>query len=115
MASVYKRSWFGQDGRERVRWVAAYKDQDGGRRNKGFRTRGRSGDAGHPEDPAEMAQKPTRKLGFVRFSDSAVAGIYGFPPIRADPQTAETNKINILFLGTAFAQSYLVNWLTARN
>jgi integrase len=39
MASVYKRSWFGRDGRERVRWVAAYKDQDGGRHNKGFRSR----------------------------------------------------------------------------
>jgi integrase len=39
MASVYKRSWAGQDGRERVRWVAAYKDQDGRRHNKGFLTR----------------------------------------------------------------------------
>jgi hypothetical protein len=24
MASVYKRTWSGQDGKERVRWVAAY-------------------------------------------------------------------------------------------
>lgn len=39
MASVYKRAWSGQDGRERVRWVAAYKDQDGHRHNKGFLTR----------------------------------------------------------------------------
>ena len=39
MASVYKRSWRGQDGRERVRWVAAYKDQDGRRHNKGLRSR----------------------------------------------------------------------------
>jgi integrase len=39
MASVYKRAWSGKDGRERVRWVAAYKDQDGGRHNKGFRSR----------------------------------------------------------------------------
>jgi len=31
MASVYKRTWRGQDGRERVRWVAAYKDQHGRR------------------------------------------------------------------------------------
>ena len=29
MASVYKRAWTGQDGRECVRWVAAYKDQHG--------------------------------------------------------------------------------------
>ena len=39
MASVYKRAWTGQDGRERVRWVAAYKDQDGRRHNKGFLAR----------------------------------------------------------------------------
>jgi integrase len=39
MASVYKRTWTGQDKRERVRWVAAYKDQDGGRHDKGFRSR----------------------------------------------------------------------------
>jgi integrase len=39
MASVYKRTWTGKDERERVRWVAAYKDQDGGRHNKGFVTR----------------------------------------------------------------------------
>src|SRR5215471_10683713 len=39
MASVYKRTWTGQDGRERVRWVAAYKDQQGRRHNKGFRSR----------------------------------------------------------------------------
>jgi hypothetical protein len=39
MASVYKRTWTGQDGRERVRWVAAYKDQHGRRHNKGFMTR----------------------------------------------------------------------------
>jgi integrase len=39
MASVYKRTWSGQDKRERVRWVAAYKDQDGKRHNKGFRSR----------------------------------------------------------------------------
>ena len=39
MASIYKRSWRGQDGRERVRWVAAYKDQHGRRHNKGFRAR----------------------------------------------------------------------------
>jgi hypothetical protein len=39
MASVYKRTWYGQDGRERVRWVAAYKDQDGRRHNKGFLTK----------------------------------------------------------------------------
>jgi integrase len=39
MASVYKRAWTDQDGKERVRWVAAYKDQDGGRHNKGFRSR----------------------------------------------------------------------------
>ena len=35
MASVYKRTWTGADGRERVRWVAAYKDQHGRRHNKG--------------------------------------------------------------------------------
>lgn len=39
MASVYKRTWTGQDNRERVRWVAAYKDQDGRRHNKGFLSR----------------------------------------------------------------------------
>jgi len=39
MASVYKRTWSGQDGRERVRWVAAYKDQHGQRHNKGFRVK----------------------------------------------------------------------------
>jgi integrase len=39
MASVYKRTWSGQDGRERARWVAAYKDQDGKRHNKGFLSR----------------------------------------------------------------------------
>ena len=39
MASVYKRTWSGQDGRERVRWVAAYKDQNGRRHNKGFLTK----------------------------------------------------------------------------
>jgi integrase len=39
MASVYKRTWRGQDGRERVRWVAAYKDQHGRRHNKGFLAR----------------------------------------------------------------------------
>lgn len=39
MASVYKRSWQGQDGRERVRWVCAYKDQHGQRHNKGHLTR----------------------------------------------------------------------------
>jgi integrase len=39
MASVYKRAWSGKDGRERVRWVAAYKNQDRGRHNKGFRSR----------------------------------------------------------------------------
>jgi integrase len=36
---VYKRSWTGLDGRVRVRWVAAYKDQDGQRHNKGFTVR----------------------------------------------------------------------------
>jgi len=39
MASVYKRTWTGRDGKERVRWVAAYKDQHGRRHNKGFRSR----------------------------------------------------------------------------
>jgi integrase len=39
MASVYRRTWTGQDKRERVRWVAAYRDQDGKRHNKGFRSR----------------------------------------------------------------------------
>src|SRR5215469_9227531 len=39
MASVYKRTWSGQHGRERVRWVAAYKDQHGRRHNKGFKGR----------------------------------------------------------------------------
>ena len=39
MASVYKRTWTGQDGRERVRWVASYKDQHGRRHNKGFGSR----------------------------------------------------------------------------
>ena len=39
MASVYKRNWAGQDRRERVRWVAAYKDQHGRRHNKGFKVR----------------------------------------------------------------------------
>jgi integrase len=39
MASVYKRTWTGADNRERVRWVAAYKDQDGRRHNKGFKSR----------------------------------------------------------------------------
>jgi integrase len=39
MASVYKRTWRGQDGKERVRWVAAYKDQHGRRHNKGFKVR----------------------------------------------------------------------------
>jgi len=39
MASVHKRTWSGQDGRERVRWVAAYKDQHGRRHNKGFKAR----------------------------------------------------------------------------
>jgi hypothetical protein len=39
MASVYKRTWTGQDGRERVRWVASYKDQHGRRHNKGFGAR----------------------------------------------------------------------------
>ena len=39
MASVYKRTWSGQDGRERVRWVAAYKDQHGQRHNNGFRVK----------------------------------------------------------------------------
>jgi integrase len=39
MASVYKRTWTGQDGRARVRWVAAYKDQHGRRHNKGFKAR----------------------------------------------------------------------------
>ena len=39
MASVYKRTWPGQDGRERVRWIAAYKDQHGQRHNKGFRAK----------------------------------------------------------------------------
>jgi integrase len=39
MASVYKRTWTGQDGRERVRWVCAYKDQHGRRHNKGFKAR----------------------------------------------------------------------------
>jgi len=39
MASVYKRTWRGEDGKERVRWVAAYRDQDGRRHNKGFVTR----------------------------------------------------------------------------
>jgi len=29
MASVYKRTWRGEDGKERVRWIAAYRDQDG--------------------------------------------------------------------------------------
>jgi hypothetical protein len=27
MASVYKRTWAGQDGKERVRWVAAYAER----------------------------------------------------------------------------------------
>jgi hypothetical protein len=31
MASVYKRTRTGQDGRKRVRWVAVYKDQQGRR------------------------------------------------------------------------------------
>jgi integrase len=39
MASVYKRTWRGQDGKERVRWVSSYKDQHGRRHNKGFRAR----------------------------------------------------------------------------
>jgi hypothetical protein len=39
MASVYKRTWVGHDGKERVRWVCAYKDQHGRRHNKGFRAR----------------------------------------------------------------------------
>jgi integrase len=39
MASVYRRTWTGADGKTRVRWVAAYKDQDGKRHNKGFRAR----------------------------------------------------------------------------
>jgi integrase len=39
MASVYKRTWRGQDGKERVRWVSAYKDQHGRRHNKGFKAR----------------------------------------------------------------------------
>jgi integrase len=39
MASVYKRTWTGQDKRERVRFVAAYRDCDGRRHNKGFRSR----------------------------------------------------------------------------
>ena len=39
MASAYKRTWRGEDGKERVRWVAAYRDQDGRRHNKGFVTR----------------------------------------------------------------------------
>ena len=36
MASVYRRAWTGADGKVRVRWVAAYKDQDGNSHNKGF-------------------------------------------------------------------------------
>jgi hypothetical protein len=39
MASVYKRTWRGEDGKKRVSWVAAYRDQDGRRNNKGFVTR----------------------------------------------------------------------------
>jgi hypothetical protein len=39
MASVYKRTWRGQDGHLRVRWVAAYRDQDARRHNKGFMAR----------------------------------------------------------------------------
>jgi len=39
MASVYKRTWIGQDGKERVRWVSAYKDQHGRRHNRGFKAR----------------------------------------------------------------------------
>src|SRR5215831_8968962 len=39
MASVYKRTWAGVDNRERVRWVAAYKDQHGRRHNKGLKAR----------------------------------------------------------------------------
>jgi len=47
MASVYKRTWTGQDGKERVRWVAAYKDQHGRRH------RDRSAEIGRrrPHDP----------------------------------------------------------------
>ena len=39
MVGVYKRTWRGEDGKERVRWIAAYRDQDGRRHNKGFVTR----------------------------------------------------------------------------
>jgi len=39
MASVYKRTWRGQDGKIRVRWCAAYKDQHGRRHNRGFKAR----------------------------------------------------------------------------
>jgi len=39
MASVYRRTWRGQDGKTRVRFVAAYKDQHGRRHNKGFKVR----------------------------------------------------------------------------
>ena len=39
MASVDKRTWTGADNRERVRWVAAYKDQHGRRHNRGFKAR----------------------------------------------------------------------------
>ena len=39
MASVYKRTWLGRDGKERVRFVAAHRDQHGRRHNKGFKAR----------------------------------------------------------------------------
>jgi integrase len=39
MASTYKRQWKGADNIARVRWVAAFKDQNGVRRNKSFMTR----------------------------------------------------------------------------
>ena len=39
MTSGYKRTWTGADGRERARWVAAYRDRDGRRHNKWFMTR----------------------------------------------------------------------------
>jgi len=39
MASVYRRTWTGAEGRTRVRFVAAYRDQHGRRHNRGFKAR----------------------------------------------------------------------------
>ena len=80
MASGYKRAWSGQDGRERVRWVAAYKDQDGRRHNKGFLTRkdakaflvlteGEVARGVHtPESTSITARRHRRKPGSTRAS-----------------------------------------------